>query len=126
MPARIVRGLPKRSVSRPETGDSAYMPNVCADSTNPTAAMSWPCSVMCSGVMVMISVITTWPDDERHHGDRDRRPPQQRPRGDARGRTAAVRAPMRSASVVGVGAKAPRGQQRRGAHEDAPARRTRR
>ena len=53
--------LPKRSVSRPEIGDSANMPKVWPLMTRPTAARPCPCSVMCSGVMVMIRTMTTWP-----------------------------------------------------------------
>ena len=52
--------LPNRSVSRPEIGDSANMPNVWPLMTIPTAARPWPCAVMWSGVIVMIRVITTW------------------------------------------------------------------
>ena len=47
-------------MSHPETGENAYIPNVWPESTMPTAARSWPCSVMWSGVIVMISVITSW------------------------------------------------------------------
>ena len=61
VPAKIVGTAPKRSVSRPETGDSANIPSVCADRTMPTAVRSWPCSVMWSGVIVMIRTITSWP-----------------------------------------------------------------
>ena len=57
----MIRGLPKRSTSRPVIGDSANMPKVCADSTIPTVASPWPWSVRCSGVMVMIRTMTTWP-----------------------------------------------------------------
>ena len=53
--------LPNRSVSRPEIGDSPNIPNVWPLMTRPTAARSWPWSVMCSGVIVMIRTITTWP-----------------------------------------------------------------
>ena len=61
MPAKIVGTGPNRSVSRPEIGDSANIPSVWAESTMPTAVRSWPCSVMCSGVIVMIRTITTCP-----------------------------------------------------------------
>ncbi len=61
VPAKIVGTAPNRSVRRPEIGDSANMPSVWADSTMPTAARSWPCSVMWSGVMVMIRTITNCP-----------------------------------------------------------------
>ena len=54
-------GLPKRSVSRPEMGDSANIPSVWALMTIPTADRSWPWSVMWSGVIVMIRTITNWP-----------------------------------------------------------------
>ena len=60
-PARMTGTLPNRSVRRPEIGDSPNIPNVWPLMTMPTAARSWPCSVMCSGVMVMIRTITTWP-----------------------------------------------------------------
>ena len=52
-------GLPKRSVNRPEIGDRAYIPNVWALMTRPTATRSCPWDVMWSGVMVMTSTITT-------------------------------------------------------------------
>ena len=60
-PARMTGTLPNRSVSRPEIGDSANIPNVWPLITMPTAARSWPWSVMWSGVIVMIRTITTWP-----------------------------------------------------------------
>ena len=34
--------LPNRSVSRPETGDSAYIPKTWALMTMPTASRPWP------------------------------------------------------------------------------------
>ena len=42
-------------------GDRAYIPKTWALMTNPTMPRSCPWSVMCSGVMVMMSTITTWP-----------------------------------------------------------------
>src|SRR5439155_24951746 len=59
-PARIIGIIPIRSVSRPEIGDSAYMPRVWPLMTMPTAARSWPWSVICSGVIVITRTITTW------------------------------------------------------------------
>ncbi len=46
---------------RPDNGESPNIPNVCPLITSPTAPSVWPCSVMCSGVIVMISTITTCP-----------------------------------------------------------------
>ena len=60
-PAKMTGTLPKRSVRRPEIGDSANIPNVWPLMTRPTAPRAWPCSVMWSGVIVMIRTITTWP-----------------------------------------------------------------
>ena len=60
-PAAMTRGLPNRSVRRPVIGDRANMPNVWADSTSPTVSSPCPWSLRCSGVMVMIRTITTWP-----------------------------------------------------------------
>ena len=60
-PAVTTGQLPNRSVSRPEIGDRANIPNVWPLMTSPTAARPWPCSVMCSGVMVMIRTMTIWP-----------------------------------------------------------------
>ena len=59
-PRKIVGTAPNRSVSQPDSGDSANMPSVCADSTIPTSPSEWPCSVMWSGVIVMIRTITVW------------------------------------------------------------------
>ena len=53
--------LPTRSVSRPDSGDSPNIPNVWPLMTMPTAPSVWPCSVMWSGVIVMIRTMTTWP-----------------------------------------------------------------
>ena len=61
VPRKIVGIGPKRSVSRPDTGDRAYIPSVWPDSTMPTSVREWPCSVMWSGVIVMIRTITNWP-----------------------------------------------------------------
>ena len=41
-------------------GDSANIPNVCALIDEPDGGQAWPCSVMWSGVIVMIRTITTW------------------------------------------------------------------
>ena len=60
-PAAMTRGLPNRSVRRPVIGDRANMPNVWAESTSPTVPSPCPWSLRCSGVMVMIRTITTWP-----------------------------------------------------------------
>ena len=57
----MTRGLPNRSVRRPVIGDRANMPNVWAESTSPTVPSPCPWSLRCSGVMVMIRTITTWP-----------------------------------------------------------------
>ena len=54
--------LPKRSVRRPDSGESAEHPErVAADDEADRRRASWPCSVMWSGVIVMIRTITTWP-----------------------------------------------------------------
>ena len=52
--------LPNRSVSRPDSGDSANIPNVWPLITMPTVSTWWPCAVMWTGVIVMIRTITTW------------------------------------------------------------------
>src|SRR5712691_1113865 len=59
-PARTTGIIPIRSVRRPEIGDNAYIPRVWPLMTMPTAARSWPWSVMWSGVIVITRTITTW------------------------------------------------------------------
>src|SRR5512144_350799 len=60
MPTRITGTAPTRSVRRPEIGDRPYIPRVWPLITIPTAARSWPISVMWSGVIVITRTITTW------------------------------------------------------------------
>ena len=59
--ARMTGIGPSRSVSRPDSGESANIPNTWPLMTRPTAARSWPCWVMWTAVMVMMRVMTTCP-----------------------------------------------------------------
>lgn len=43
------------------TGDAANIPNVWAPMTSPTIPIPSPALRTCTGVIVMISTITTWP-----------------------------------------------------------------
>ena len=58
-PATMTARLPIRSTSRPDSGASANMPSVCAESIVPIAAKSWPCSCIDSGAAVITATITT-------------------------------------------------------------------
>ena len=59
-PAAMIVGLPNRSVSRPDSGARANIPNVWPLITSPTLSTRWPWAVMWTGVIVMIRTITTW------------------------------------------------------------------
>ena len=78
---------------------------------------------MCSGVIVMISIITTWPVDERDHRDRDVRPRAGSRRADvAVAASPALRSPSDlSASSYGSGRRSDERQDRRAADEHASA-----
>ena len=58
-PATITARLPTRSTSRPDSGASANMPSVCAESIEPIAARSRPCSCIERGAAVITATITT-------------------------------------------------------------------
>ena len=58
-PATMTARLPIRSTSRPDSGASANMPSVCAESIVPIAARSWPCSCIDSGAAVITATMTT-------------------------------------------------------------------
>jgi hypothetical protein len=50
---------PNRSSSHPESGASANIPNVCAESISPTAPRSAPCMCIDSGAAVMTATMTS-------------------------------------------------------------------
>jgi len=58
-PATMTARLPNWSTSRPDSGASANMPSVCAESIVPIAARSWPCSCIDRGAAVITATITT-------------------------------------------------------------------
>ncbi len=116
-PTTTMVGPPNRSARRPDTGERANIPRVWAEMTNPTAARSWPCSVMWSGVIVMMSTIVAWRATRatraiqtlgRRRSDPDRVP----------GLVALHGARRRVGELVGVRAQEDERQDRGGGHEE--------
>lgn len=58
-PAAMTARAPSRSSNHPESGASANIPNVCADSIAPIAPRSAPCICIDRGAAVMTATITT-------------------------------------------------------------------
>ncbi len=59
-PSRIVGTRPQRSASRPNTGESAYMPAMCRLMVSPTMVSVAPWCSRWIGVIAMIDTITPW------------------------------------------------------------------
>ena len=59
-PATITGRAPRRSTSQPDTGASANIPRVCAESIVPISSRCAPCMCIDSGAAVMTATITTW------------------------------------------------------------------
>ena len=115
--------LPNRSVRRPETGDSAYIPKTWALITMPIAARPWPWWAMWSGVIVMIRTMTTCPAMSAMIADRDVRAAQQPLERRGPGR-ASSRRPCRTCrrAAYGSGRRQDERQERRAARRTRSAR----